>query len=873
VGLRRTAAPRTTPSPTSKGYFWATIDGALRVDEGVGRVIPRGKTTTPLVPADFVARPELFAEFDAPGAPGLGLVSAPAGYGKTMSLAGWAAAAAGATAWVSLDHHDDAHVLWSAILTALVELQAIGPGSDLHDLVAPRAWETPTFLGRFCDALEAPAVPITLVLDDVHEVDDTTAMDELRSLVRYRPHGLRLLLASRLDPPLSLPRLRLQGQVWDLRADRLAFTTSDTAILAHRGGLSLTAEQTSRLQLRTGGWAAGLRLAMQAMRTAGAPDDFLAAFSGDDRSVADYLVGEVLDTLPVATREFLTLGSLTDPLPAALAVEITGRADAVEVLVQLARDTSLLVALEGDHQEFRILELLRTYLDAELHRSRPGLAAGLHVRTARWWAARDQPVAALDHAARGDDPALLTDLVERFALRLALIGNHRPVRRALAANPGNEPAGAPRPTATSTLSASLVREDGDVEGLRDAVAAVLAAGSSDEPVLEVLSALGRGLDDLLSGGTEGARVELEATLDLARRHGFNIVTLQSQVLLAAVAAVRGDYRRMAALSSEVLGDASASAVPWEPSVWTTLARTLWAYAALYRAEPEAARAMADDALRCHGDPLPPSLRHALHVVRGAARADAGERTAGLREIQHARIELAGHPILPAQAASAALLEQRTALQLGLPADAADAAAALALEADAPAEVALMDAWSELDRERDGQAADRVEPVLDGNVVPLLPQTGVEAHLLQATLAARRGDQCGARRWMRAALATAEPIDLVRPFARGSAEVGMLLANHQDGTDGFPSRALAAYRRAGEPFARARLTEREIAVLALLPSLLSADEIAAALRVSRSTVKTHIQTIYTKFGVQTRRAAVLTARERGHLPPADRIRGR
>ena len=815
-------------------------------------MIPRGKTAVPPLPSDVVNRPELFRSFDAPGAPDVGLVSAPAGYGKTLSLAGRAADRP-ATAWVTLDRHDDVPLLWSAILAALVRLDLTPADSDLHGLVPPTGPDDVDFPGRFAAAVDALPDRVTLVLDDVHEVADPSAMDELRALLRYRPAGLRLLLSSRFDPPLPLARMRMEGRLWDLRADRLAFSTAETAVLVRRAGLPLSPGQADRLQRRTGGWVAGLRLAVQAMYSADDPEAFLADFSGDDRSVADYLVGEVLDALDGPTREFLTLASIGDPLPGALAEEITGRPDAVEVLDRLARETSLVADLGDGERSYRILQLLRSHLEAELERRGPDLAAELHGRAARWWAAGEQPVPALEHAALAGDAELLAELLDRFALRLALTGNHRTLRRALASAPAS--GGSPR-----ALAADLVRDE-DVDTLRDAIAAVLAGGSSDDSALAALRALAEGIDELVSGGDpDDARAGLEAALDLARRHGFDFVTMQSQVLLAATDAVQGEYRTMTGRSSEALDDQAPD--DGHASMWSVLGRTLRAYGALYRAEPAAARTEANEALDLAGDDLPPSLRHALEVVRGAARADAGEPAAGLHVMEQARLELGRHAIVPAQAVAAALLENGTAGRLGLTAAAARAAAAI----DAPAELALMSAWAELDAGHDDGARDGIAPVLSGAAVPLLPQTVVEAHLVQAVVAARSGDDRGARDGVRAALAVAGPLDLLRPFAHAAPEVGAVLAGLGDPLDAFAARALAAHRRVAGSSTEARLTERERAVLELLPSLMSSDDIAAALSVSRSTVKTHVQVIYSKLGVQSRRAAVHSARERGILPP-------
>ena len=847
-------------------------------------MIPHGKTTAPTVPPDVVSRPGLFAGFDAPDAPAVGLVSAPAGYGKTVSLAVRAAGHSG-TAWVSLDRHDDADLFWSAILAALVRARP-GPGGLPDDLAPPRGPDDRHFLRCFRDAIDTWPAPVVLVLDDVQELDDPAALDAMRTLVRHRPRGLRLLLAGRFDPPLSLSRLRVRGELWELRADRLAFSPCETDVLVRRAGLALSPSQREVLQQRTGGWAAGLRLAVQAMRTAPDLDGFLADFSGDDRSVADYLVGEVIDTLPAATREFLTLVSVSDPVPADLAADLTGRTDAAALLDRIHRDSSLVTELARGEEEYRVLELLRTHLDAELHRRRPGLAVELHRRAARWWADRERPVEALEHAGRAADDDLLAELMGRFAVRLALTGDHQLLRRTFGSAWGI--AALHRRDPVVVLCARLVEEEGDPETLRDAIAVWSATGPTDAAAVTVLHALLCVLDDLAADDADGARAELEATLTLALRHGFAFAAMQSRVLLAVAAAMQGEYGTMTALSEEVLGEevlgeevlgeevlgeeAPSADVPtpgsvqrWEPSTWLTLGRTLEAYAELARAEPEAAHTAATKALEHAGDALPPSLRHALRVVHGAARADSGRPADGLEEMREARLELDGHPVLPVQAAAAALLEHRAALRLGLPATAVEAVGAFADTVDAPAELALMSAWTELHRHHDDAVRARLEPIVSGAVVPLLPETVVETHLVQVVLAARAGDADGARRSVDAALGAAELLELLRPFAQADGEAGELLVAHE--AEGFAERAQAAYRRSAGP-GTAALTERELAVLALLPSLMPFVEIGAALSVSRTTVKTHVQVIYAKLGVQSRRAAVQTARGRGLLPDAD-----
>ena len=258
----------------------------------------------------------------------------------------------------------------------------------------------------------------------MHELVDPVALHGLRTLMRNRPTGFQLVLSTRFDPPLSLPRLRLAGRLCELRADRLRFSPAETATLLERSGLRLTPAQVDTLHQRTGGWAAGLRLAALALTRTTDRDAFLDQFSGNDSSVADYLVGEVLSTLPDDIQEFLRVISISDPVPSGLAAQLSGREDAGSLLDRLAHHTSLLTATGRHRDTYRIQELLRTYLIADLQRQGPTRAAELHATAAHWWAGQDQPINALDHATRSRNPALLSKLLHRFAIPLILTGDH-----------------------------------------------------------------------------------------------------------------------------------------------------------------------------------------------------------------------------------------------------------------------------------------------------------------------------------------------------------------------------------------------------------------------------------------------------------------
>ncbi len=852
--------------------------------------VPSSKTAPPPVPPEHIRRPAVEADLDGATDGQLTLVCAPPGSGKTSLLTAWVRESAGPpTAWVCLEPEDsDPRRLWSAVVAALAALPSVPSCSRMRRLVVSRDAVELDFLGELLEGLAALPDGVRLVLDDVQHIDGPGVRRGLEVLVRCAPHGLRLVLSGRRDPPLPLPRLRMEGRLHEVRMDQLLFTSEETTALMERSGLRLSPEQIAILQARTGGWVAGLRLAALSLREHPDPDGFLADFSGDERPVADYLVDEVLGALEETQRETLRRVSPAGSLPSGLAVELAGREDAVDVLDELARSTGLVTGTGAPGAEYRIAELLRSYLVADLRRHGPDLAAQAHRRAALWYSEHGRPGEALARAESVGDLGFLADLVGRWAPGLAASGEHRVLERALATLDDEARAADPM----LALAAAHVHLDrGRPEGLRAALhcarrggpidpgsdAAVFRTATErlvglhrpvsgppptvDDAALAALARVGRGSAALTDDG-HGAVDELRHGLALARGQGLGRLEFQARCLLSAALWSDGDVREAATTAAAALADAAG----WEDSGWSAVARAVEAHVGLLRAEPRSAVAIPVHEPSTWGLLLPPVLRYALRSARGGGLVDVGDRTLGLLELQSARAELGDTRAPAALEVTAALAEHGVASSLGHSTAAAGVASWLAARRPTCPELHLVRARTAALRGSHRAAREALEPLLAGGPRSGPAATLVEAWLLETRARLAREDRPGARNTLRTAIEHAVPLDALRPFVHAGDEVRALLVDQLVGGGdraAFAARVVAA-RTATKTPATTGLSARQYDVLGRLPSLESLEEIAEDLDVSINTLKSHIRAIYAKLGVGTRREAVLTAHERGLL---------
>ena len=340
------------------------------------------------------------------------LVCSPAGFGKTTLLADWAAAANVPVAWLSLDPDDDDPArFWRYVIAALDRVcpglgdrslpLLTGPGGD-HGVVT-----------ALINQIEAQAGDIVLVLDDYHVVKSPLIHDGVALLLSRIPRRMHVVIATRSDPPLPLARLRVQGQLAELRDADLRFTSSESDELLRQGWqLDLSPEVIAALDAKTEGWVVGLQLAALSLRERPDPDALLDAFTGTHRYVLDYLTEEVLGRLPDRIRAFLLHNSVLDRMTAPLCNTVTGDTDGQDMLERLERINLFVVPLDEHRRWYRFHQLFAEALRAHLRRVEAERVPDLHGRAAEWCERNGLVDEAIRHAMGAQNPTWAARLVE-----------------------------------------------------------------------------------------------------------------------------------------------------------------------------------------------------------------------------------------------------------------------------------------------------------------------------------------------------------------------------------------------------------------------------------------------------------------------------
>jgi len=380
----------------------------------------------PLVRPDLVSRPRLIEQLNAGLDRKLTLVSAPAGFGKTTLLSEWihgrdAATAPLRAAWLSLDEGDNDPARFLAYFIAALQMveENIGEGTP-SALQSPQPPPIEAILTPLLNEIATIPNGFTLVLDDYHLIKAKPIHDALTFLLGHLPPPMRLVIATRQDPPLPLARLRGRGEMTEIRAGDLRFTEEEAApFLNQTMGLDLTPDEVTALEARTEGWIAGLHLAALSLKGQADRTAFIQAFAGDDRHVMDYLVDEVLSRQSEAVLRFLLRTAILERLCGPLCDAVVGGDDqpgsGQDILEYLEQANLFIVPLDNRRQWYRYHHLFADLLRHRLRRTvgTQGIAP-LHRRASAWYAHNDLRSEAIDHSLAAEDWEQVAQLIDQI---------------------------------------------------------------------------------------------------------------------------------------------------------------------------------------------------------------------------------------------------------------------------------------------------------------------------------------------------------------------------------------------------------------------------------------------------------------------------
>src|SRR5688500_1132769 len=398
--------------------------------------------------------------------PGVTLISAPAGFGKTTLVSEWVnqkveeggtlapARNAGVNdesgetihpskvAWLSLEAGDNDPTRFLAYLVSALQTIAANIGEGvLGVLQSPQPPPIESILTSLLNEITAVPDKFILVLDDYHVIDSKAVDQALTFLLEHQPPQMHLVIATREDPHLPLARLRARGQMTELRAADLRFTASEAAEFLNRVmGLSLSAANIGALETRTEGWIAGLQLAAISMQGHKDTGNFIQSFTGSHHFVMDYLVEEVLGQQPERVQTFLLRTSILDRLCGSLCdavlLDPSGSASGQETLEYLERANLFLIPLDNERRWYRYHHLFADLLRQRLHQSIASPAGRgdaensvneLHIRASQWYEENDLAIEAFQHAATANDVERAERLMEGKGIPLHFRGGVTPL--------------------------------------------------------------------------------------------------------------------------------------------------------------------------------------------------------------------------------------------------------------------------------------------------------------------------------------------------------------------------------------------------------------------------------------------------------------
>jgi LuxR family maltose regulon positive regulatory protein len=868
----------------------------------------------------LIDRDHLLTALDRATAVKVTIVTAPAGSGKTSLLRTWARRVGQARGIADVQvrrDRPDAQLFWLDLLNA-VRRSSTTAGTP-EPAVATPAFNEGAIVDRVLGELAEYPGLLTLVIDDLHELDSSETLAQLTRLLTNLPLHVNVLLATRRDLRLRLQRLRLAGGVAELRAADLRFTELETREFLDASAIRLSDTGAALLHKRAEGWVAGLRLAAISLTGHPDPERFVAEFSGSNRTVAEYLIAEMLERQPREVQEVLLRTSLLDRVNGELADLLSNRSGSERILLELEDANAFVSSLDPKRTWFRYHHLFADLLRLELRRSHPEELPALHRKAAEWFARHGQFLDAIRHMqAAGDWPDAARLLADR-SLSLSLDGQVRSVEALLDAFPSGTLADDPElalvragsalvrgrldeagalltvaethvettetdrqrrlRVAIALLKVSVARRRGHLAGVTEQLAflAPPITGITEQDV--ALSSELRAVTLMNLGAVEGwngldeAEQHLLEGASLARQIGRPFVEVSCLAFLGYASTTRS-FATVRRRCHEAV--ALAERYGWGGESFISPALVTLAYTMIWMGEFDEGERWLHRATETLQSDAAPAIGLAMHLATGMLHCGRGHNDEALEQFTSAeRLQSLIGPHRVASQVTGWLVA--TQARLGMVEAARASLEAITDERADWGEIHNACAVIHLAEGRPTEALGALHAVLTRATPVIHDFTLVEAHLLAGRANLELGDHRAAKDATESALALAEADRLVLPFAMtASGDLLEAIPRHEtthaalriDILDALRGAPLATDDRAPSPPTEA-LSPSELRVLRYLPTNLSRPQIATELTVSVNTVNTHVRNIYSKLQASDRSSAVQRARELRLLSPGTR----
>jgi LuxR family maltose regulon positive regulatory protein len=857
-------------------------------------------------------------------------MSAPPGSGKTVLLRSWISDAGlgDRAAWVSARRDEcDPQQFWLDVLGAL---RRTAPGSALvRELTAAPDLDGWAIVERLLKDLAPLGDRVWLMIDDVHDLASEELLRQLELLVLRAPPELRIVLVTRRDVSLGLHGLRLAGELTEIRQPDLRFTLEEAKALFQAAGVRMSDWALGLLHERTEGWAAGLRLAALSLAGQRDPERFAAEFSGSERTVAEYLLAEVLEGQPEEVRGLLLRTSVLERVSGPLADALTGGTGGERVLLELEAANAFVMSVDAARTWFRYHHMFADLLQLELRRTAPGEVTALHRAAAQWFTGHGYPQEAVRHAQAAGEWESAARLLGDHWPGLQLSGQAATVHALLARFPAEARAVDAELAvlaAADELAAGSIAEAARLLGLAERgtasvpparrgqndvllsmVRLLLARQRTDLPAvaeeaqrlrvvadapdtaslglseeLRALALINLGITEYWAGRLAEAEPHLEQGTTLARRIARPYLEFIGLAHLTAIASVRSSpYAVADERARQTIELARQHGWTDEPAVaipYISLAAGL-----IWRREHDAAADLVQRAERTLRTEAEPATAMAIRYVRALLELARGRDQDVLATFQATErlsrlLRAPDWPLLRTRA-----LRLHALVRLGETGRAEQDIAEISEQGRASGEIRMAIAALRIAQDDPSAAVSALAPVLSG-AVPVPPTTWLaHACVLEAIARDGLGDPAAARDAMQRAVEVAATDGALMPFlfhpparelfdryAPGGSEQAALAAEIRGllpAKRGPGAHAGASPRSADSPRLVDPLSQSEIRVLGYLPTNLSAPEIARELSVSVTTIRTHVRHLFVKLGVHGRTEAVARARALGLLAPS------